>query len=61
VLSSPAPQINQLQGSDQYVNYLNCANDALANAAATLQDRIKNSAEIIPASKPGSRPGRRLF
>jgi hypothetical protein len=32
VLSSPAPQINQLQGGRHYEEYLNCADDALSNA-----------------------------
>lgn len=41
VLAAPAPQINQTQSAGDYVNYLNCSNDALENAATTLQDRVK--------------------
>ncbi len=48
VVSSPAPQISQEQGLDNYNQYMNCANDALVTAAATLQQRVKQFGKDVP-------------
>jgi hypothetical protein len=48
VVSSPAPQINQEQGLDNYSQYMNCANDALVTAAATLKHRVKQFGKENP-------------
>lgn len=39
VASSPAPRVTLMQGLNDYNEYLNCANDAFATAAATLKER----------------------
>jgi len=48
VVSSPAPQISQEQGLENYSQYMNCANDALVTAAATLKQRVKQFGKDSP-------------
>jgi hypothetical protein len=48
IASSPAPEIKQLQGLDTYNDYVNCSNDGLATAAATLTQRVKQFGKENP-------------
>jgi len=51
IVSSPGPRISQLQGLDNYGDYLNCSNDAFATAAATLKQRAATFGKEHPAVK----------
>jgi hypothetical protein len=51
IVSSPAPEIKRLQGLDTYNDYVNCSNDGLATAAATLTQRIKQFGKDNPGIK----------
>jgi hypothetical protein len=48
VVSTPPPQIDQMQGGDDYSQYLNCADDSLNTAASTLADRVKTFGKEHP-------------
>ena len=51
VIPAPPPQIDQMKFASDYVNYLNCSNDALDNAATILQDRVKKFGKDHPGVK----------
>jgi hypothetical protein len=51
IVSAPPPEIKQLQGLDTYNDYVNCSNDGLATAAATLTQRIKQFGKDHPGIK----------
>jgi hypothetical protein len=51
VVSSPAPQITELQGLDKYNNYLNCSNNAFVIATATLALRVQQFGKDNPGVK----------
>jgi hypothetical protein len=51
IVPSPAPQIEQIQSLASYNSYVNCSNDAFANAAATLKARAEKFGKDNPAIK----------
>ena len=51
IVPSDVPRINQVQDLDNYGHYLNCSNDAFANAAATLKQRAAKFGNAHPAIK----------
>jgi hypothetical protein len=48
VVSTTTPQIDQYRSLDNYSGYLNCANDAFANAARVLDERVQTFGKDHP-------------